>query len=47
MRKPILPGRNEFEQLELIFKLLGTPTEAAWPGVTKLQYYEMIVGQQR
>ncbi|KAL3913019.1 MAG: hypothetical protein SGPRY_008132 [Prymnesium sp.] len=37
VRKPILPGTNEFNQLELIFSLLGTPTEATWPGVTKLQ----------
>jgi len=45
LRKPILPGRNEFEQLELIFKLLGTPCESSWPGCTQLQYYDMIIGQ--
>jgi len=45
LRKPILPGRDEFEQLTLIFRLLGTPTEATWPGVTKLSYYDMLCGK--
>ena len=35
-RKPILPGRNEFEQIDLIFKTFGTPTEQTWPGLTKV-----------
>ena len=47
VKKPILPGRNEFEQLELIFKLLGMPTEASWPACTELQYYSMIMGQMK
>jgi len=44
-RKPILPGRNEFEQIDLIFKTFGTPTEQTWPGLTKLHYYQMVVAQ--
>jgi len=44
-RKPILPGRDEFEQLNLIFRLLGTPTEETWPGCTQLTHYEMICGK--
>lgn len=34
--KPLLPGKNEMDQLELIFKLLGTPSEKIWPGLSKL-----------
>ena len=34
--KPLFAGRSEPEQLELIFKLLGTPTDAAWPGWDRL-----------
>jgi cyclin-dependent kinase 12/13 len=34
--KPILPGKNEFEQLELIFRLCGTPTPENWPEAEKL-----------
>jgi len=45
MRKPILPGKNEFEQIDLIFKTLGTPTEQTWPGLTKLHYYQMVAQQ--
>jgi len=45
MRKPILPGKNEFEQIDLIFKLLGTPDEQSWPGCKALQYYDMILSQ--
>jgi len=45
LRKPILPGRNEYEQLDLVFKLLGTPTEEVWPGWTKQPYYDMAMAQ--
>jgi len=30
--KPLFQGRSEFQQLQLIFELLGVPTEKAWPG---------------
>ncbi len=31
-REPLFPGKNEMEQISLIFKTLGTPTEETWPG---------------
>ncbi|KAL7063683.1 hypothetical protein AAHC03_01956 [Spirometra sp. Aus1] len=31
---PLFPGSTVEEELTLIFKRLGTPTEATWPGVT-------------
>lgn len=37
--KPLLPGKNEAEQMDLIFRMCGTPTEETWPGVSKLQWY--------
>lgn len=37
--KPILPGKNEPEQLNKIFELCGTPDEVNWPGVTKIPWY--------
>jgi len=46
-RKPILPGKNEFEQIDLIFRLLGTPDESTWPKCSRLQYYEMILNQNQ
>ncbi|GJN16677.1 hypothetical protein PR202_gb03694 [Eleusine coracana subsp. coracana] len=37
--KPILPGKNEPEQLTKIFELCGTPDDLIWPGVTKMPWY--------
>eukprot|EP00468_Gymnochlora_sp_CCMP2014_P000290 CAMPEP_0167744112 /NCGR_PEP_ID=MMETSP0110_2-20121227/2398_1 /TAXON_ID=629695 /ORGANISM="Gymnochlora sp., Strain CCMP2014" /LENGTH=350 /DNA_ID=CAMNT_0007628573 /DNA_START=76 /DNA_END=1128 /DNA_ORIENTATION=+ len=34
--KPLMPGETEIEQVELIFRLLGTPTEKIWPGLREL-----------
>ena len=34
--KPLLPGRSEIHQLELIIELFGTPSEAIWPGFNDL-----------
>lgn len=34
---PLFPGDSELQQLLHIFKLLGTPSEENWPGVTKLR----------
>jgi len=30
--KPLFPGSTPDDQLEKIFKILGSPTEATWPG---------------
>eukprot|EP00249_Psilotum_nudum_P002574 c15686_g2_i1 orf=2-517(+) len=36
-RRPLFPGDSELQQLLHIFKLLGTPSEDVWPGVSKLR----------
>ncbi|ETN43397.1 uncharacterized protein HMPREF1541_02556 [Cyphellophora europaea CBS 101466] len=33
---PLFPGKNEVDQLSLIFSLLGTPTSSSWPGFRSL-----------
>ena len=33
-RKPLFPGDSEIDEIFKIFRLLGTPSEAEWPGVT-------------
>lgn len=38
--RPLFPGSDVDEQLKRIFKLVGTPTERTWPGVTKLPEYK-------
>lgn len=38
---PTFPGiRDTFDQLDKIFKLLGTPVEETWSGVTHLPSYK-------
>ncbi|KAJ6871689.1 cell division control protein 2 [Populus alba x Populus x berolinensis] len=36
-RQALFPGDSELQQLLHIFRLLGTPTEEQWPGVTSLR----------
>ncbi|KKA23095.1 Non-specific serine/threonine protein kinase [Rasamsonia emersonii CBS 393.64] len=33
-RKPLFPGDSEIDEIFKIFRLLGTPDETTWPGVT-------------
>nr|CAB3229426.1 cyclin-dependent-like kinase 5 [Phallusia mammillata] len=39
---PLFPGNDVEEQLKRIFKLLGTPTEQSWPGVSKLPDFKIF-----
>ncbi|PWY78341.1 cell division control protein 2 kinase [Aspergillus heteromorphus CBS 117.55] len=39
-RKPLFPGDSEIDEIFKIFRLLGTPDEAAWPGVTSFPDYK-------
>ena len=38
----LFQGRTEIDQLELIFKLCGTPTEETWPGAKDLPWYGLL-----
>ena len=38
--RPLFPGVDVDDQLNRILKLLGTPTEETWPGVTALPDYK-------
>lgn len=39
LRVPFFAAENEFQQIELIFKALGTPDEADWPEIRDLPGY--------
>ena len=39
-RRPLFPGDSEIDQLYRIFKLMGTPNEQDWPGVSELPDYK-------
>nr|ATL75334.1 cyclin dependent kinase 4 [Diachasma muliebre] len=36
--KPLFPGSSEGDQLDRIFKIIGTPTQEAWPKNVSLSY---------
>ncbi|XP_055891794.1 cyclin-dependent kinase 10-like isoform X1 [Biomphalaria glabrata] len=38
--RPLLPGRSELHQLDLILDMLGTPNDTIWPGFSKLPALE-------
>lgn len=38
--RPLFPGNDVNDQLRRIFKLLGTPTEETWPGISKLPEFQ-------
>ncbi|XP_077224248.1 cyclin-dependent kinase C-1-like isoform X2 [Tasmannia lanceolata] len=40
--KPILPGKDEHEQLNKIYELCGAPDEVNWPGVSKIPWYNNL-----
>ena len=35
-QKPLLPGCSEMDQIDLQYRLLGTPNERVWPGYSEL-----------
>lgn len=41
-KKPVFQGMDEINQLEVVFKLLGTPNAERWPGVADLPWYELV-----
>ncbi|GIL55826.1 hypothetical protein Vafri_11179 [Volvox africanus] len=34
--KPLFPGKDDMDQMDRIFQIMGAPTEQTWPGVTAL-----------
>ncbi len=41
--RPLMPGKTEAEQLDLICRTVGTPSEQTWPGVSALPYYDAFL----
>ncbi len=42
-RRPLFQGDSEIDQLFRIFRVLRTPTEDLWPGVTQLPDFKVIL----
>ena len=45
--KPIFQGNDEIHQLEVIYSILGTPTEVEWPTMGDLPWYELVKPKER
>jgi cyclin-dependent kinase 7 len=39
LRVPYMAGDNDLEQLQIIFRALGTPSEKEWPVSPNAEYY--------
>lgn len=37
---PLFPGDSEIDQIFKIFRIMGTPSEEGWPGVSQLPDYK-------
>ncbi|RKP03094.1 hypothetical protein CXG81DRAFT_9981 [Caulochytrium protostelioides] len=42
LRQPLFPGDSEIDQIFRIFRLLGTPSEKQWPGVSSLPDWSAV-----
>lgn len=38
--RPLFPGSTVDDELHLIFRLLGTPTEESWPGISTIEEFK-------
>lgn len=43
--KPLFPGDSEAKQLQIIFSMLGFPSEETFPGVTKLEPFSQLTNK--
>ncbi|KAF9304001.1 Cyclin-dependent kinase 2 [Mortierella antarctica] len=41
-REPLFPGDSELGELFLIFRMLGTPSDLKWPGVSLLKHWKSV-----
>ncbi|KAG6831593.1 hypothetical protein H0H92_009066 [Tricholoma furcatifolium] len=41
-KKPVFQGNDEIHQLDVIYKIFGTPTSERWAGVMDLPWYELV-----
>jgi len=41
-KKPVFQGNDEIHQLDVLYKILGTPTPNDWPGLNEMPWYELV-----
>lgn len=42
LKKPVFPAKIELQQLEMIYKICGSPSPDVWPNASKLPYWNAI-----
>ena len=47
LNKPLIPGKSEIQQIDMIIGLLGTPSETIWPGFSRLPALETFTLRQQ
>jgi len=40
--RPLFPGTTNEDQLQRIFRLMGTPSERSWPGISQFPEYPKL-----
>ena len=46
VKRPVFQGQDEIHQLDVIYKLLGTPSLSDWPALSQLPWYELVKPKQ-
>lgn len=41
-KKPVFQGNDEIHQLDVIYKIMGTPSTENWPGLVDMPWYELV-----
>ncbi|KAG6854819.1 hypothetical protein C0991_001246 [Blastosporella zonata] len=41
-KKPVFQGNDEIHQLDVVYKIFGTPTQERWAGIMDLPWYELV-----
>ncbi|KAI0352955.1 Pkinase-domain-containing protein [Trametes cingulata] len=41
-KKPVFQGADEIHQVQVVYKIMGTPSVEEWPGITSLPWYELL-----
>ncbi|KAG6916289.1 hypothetical protein DXG01_007530 [Tephrocybe rancida] len=41
-KKPVFQGNDEIHQLDVVYKIFGTPTPERWAGIMDLPWYELV-----
>ena len=44
MKRPLFQGQNELHQIREIFRILGTPTEERWEGISNNEMFKKFGG---